>query len=33
MSDKSSINENDTSLDTFDEAMDIENVAVMKSSG
>lgn len=34
MSEKSSINENDTSLDILcDDAMDMENVAVIKSSG
>lgn len=34
MSELSSINENDTSLDILcDDTMDIENVGVMKSSG
>lgn len=34
MSDISSINENDTALDILcDDAMDMENVAVIKSSG
>lgn len=34
MSERSSINENDTSLDILcDDAMDMENVAVIKSSG